>query len=87
MRTSVRLATAVMVFGLFFAQTKSPDHTPDLVIWSFATILLLAALILGWRKEPKVLATAVGWVIAILVELAYCIGVTVYLLMHLHSLR
>jgi hypothetical protein len=66
----VKLATAVEVVGLLFAQMKGTDHTPDLVIWSFATILLVAASLLAWLKEPNVVDAAPGWLITIFFELA-----------------
>ena len=85
MRTLVKLATAVVVFGLLFAQTKGLDRTPDLVIWSFATVLLVAALVLGWLKEPNVVDTVPGWLTAIFFELALSICMTIAMIRDLHS--
>ena len=77
----VGLGTALIAFGLLFAQVKSTDHTPDLVIWSSAAMLLLAALFVSWLKQA-----GPGWLVGIAVELLFCVYVIVDVLQHLHSL-
>jgi hypothetical protein len=49
----VRLGTALIVFGILFAQTKGSDHTPGLIIWSAATMVVASALYLGWKKRSS----------------------------------
>jgi hypothetical protein len=85
-RTLLGLGTTVMVFGILFAQTKSTDHTPDLIIWSLAITLLVAALVVGWLRKSKIGAFPEAWFVAIGFELLLCGYAIVDVLKHLHSL-
>jgi hypothetical protein len=80
------LGTVMVVFGVLFAQTKGTDHTPDLVVWLIAVTLLLAALFLGWLKPQRAGRPAVGWLVAIAIELLLCAAFIADVLQHLHSL-
>jgi hypothetical protein len=81
-RILLGLAVATSLFGILFAQTKSTDHVPDLVIWLAALSLFLGTLWIALRKyktaSPAVFAAAVG-------ALA-CLWILLDLLRHLHSL-
>jgi hypothetical protein len=73
-----------MILGVLVAQAASKDHTPDVIIWSIATTLLLIAFVLGLKK-PAVGRSA-GWRIAIAAELALCVYAIIDVLKHLHSI-
>ena len=77
--------TAVSLFGILFAQTKSFNHIPDLVIWLIATFLLIASLWIALKKS-KAEPFAVAWAAAAAGELLLCVFVLVDVLRHLHSL-
>jgi len=77
----IGLGTALIVFALLLAQTKSIDHTPDLVIWSVATMLPVAAFFIRWLKGH-----GPGWLIGIAAELLVCAYAIADVLNHLHSL-
>jgi len=78
-------ASAIIVFGILLAQTKSTNHVPDLVIWSLATALLLAAIAKAW-KRTAVSNAAITWLLVSGLELLFCLYVLVDVLKHLHSL-
>ena len=85
MGSQVMLATALAIFGILFAQTKTTDHTPDLIIWSIVAVMLVTALPLCWLKRRDIGRSADGWFIAIAAQLVLVIGAITDLLKHLHS--
>lgn len=78
-------ATAIIVFGVLFAQTKSTDHVPDLVIWSCASALLIPAVVKAW-KQTAGSNTAIILFFVSGGELLLCIYVIFDIARHLHSL-
>jgi hypothetical protein len=78
------LGTAVMLFGILYAQTPSTDHTSDLVIWSIASALLFLALIVAWVKRSP--APSIVWSLVIFLELLMCGYAINDIIHHLHSL-
>jgi hypothetical protein len=81
-----------MAFGILFAQTKSTDHTPDLILWLIATNLLIAALMLAWIKRGDLQTPTSAWppgpisLITVSVQALFCAWVLEDVLQHLHTL-
>jgi hypothetical protein len=85
LKTLVGFATAIMAFGIFFAQAPSPNHVPDLIIWSLPTALLLVAVVKAWK--PCVGSNAaLTWLFVSGGELLFCLYVLVDVVQHPHSL-
>ena len=83
--------TAILLFGLLFAQTKTTDHRPDLVIWLIAATLLSTALVLGRVKQGVLgsgVSRGVGPISQVIIagELLLCLVIIIDVLQHLHSL-
>ena len=79
------LGTALVIFGLLFAQTKSTDHMPDLIIWSVATAALVGALGLMLGKRLRVAEVPV-YLIVLVLELLFCGFALIGIVQHLHYL-
>ena len=84
-RALVGWATAIALFGLLIAQTKTSDHTPDLIIWSVVAILDVLALRVGWKKAVAKVSTGALLILAG-GELVLSAALLVDILHHLHSL-
>jgi hypothetical protein len=80
-----------MAFGILFAQTKSTDDTPDLILWLIAIAIPIAALLLGWLKKGDLETPNSAWppgpisLITISVQVVICGGVLMDVFRHLHS--
>jgi hypothetical protein len=81
-----------MAFGIIFAQTKTKDHTPDLILWLVATTLLIAALLMARMKKGDPKTPTSAWppgpisLAAVSVQVLFCVWVLADVFQHLHSL-
>jgi hypothetical protein len=81
-----------MAFGILFAQTKSTDHTPDLILWLVAITLLITALLMAWMKKGGSETQRSQWppgpisVVTVSLQVLFCAWVLVDVVQHLHSL-
>jgi hypothetical protein len=81
-----------MAFGMLFAQTKTTDHTPELILWLVAITLLITALLMAWMKKSGSGTPAPDWPpgpvsqVIVSVQVVFCAWVLIDVFQHLHSL-
>jgi len=77
-----------MAIGTLFAQTKTPDHTLDLILWLVAITILITAALVAWIKKAGSGTPAPGPISKVIVvgQVLFCAWVLIDVVQHLHSL-